>query len=1389
MRNASLRCFSRSLIWGFLTACCWGACLAEDAAILTAARTLHVGGLSSFTLTTFSTETRLPIERSAVVQLIALDGSRKLTIFEGTTGPKGQHHGQFGVPADWSGSQLIQAKVAGLNETLEVAVEVKKTLGLLIETDKPIYKPGQSVLGRVVLLNSELQPVSEDVEVTFHDAKGLRIARYDLTASEFGVAQFSLDLAKELNFGPWRIKAVSGHSESVRDIRVEEYVLPRFELLLNFPRPWALVDEQIRGSVEAAYFFGQSVQGSVLVTAKRWVGTWEEYARVEGELSTGEFDFTLPAVGYVAGTPESGRLGSVMVEVSVEDSSGNVQSASEILTISPAEVVIGLVPASQSLKPGLTNVVLVQTSSPEGMPIDADVLLTAFFFGFEGTLLERWETTLTTSQGLAELAFTSPVGTGYAEFEASTVAREHTAQTQIRVGGAYSPANSFLRLSSNLPAHVKPGRVVNFSVASTSGSTIFYEVFAAGRTVLSDATDSNSFAFTVTPEMIPRARVVAYQVDPNNEVLADSCSFEVSLDLSLTVSSYFDPAQVRPGEAVEVILDAGTGRRTLLGISVVDESVLALGKSRLHLAEVFDELERRFVEPQIEIHEGDAGPAPPVGGFWAPVQTPGTLDILQSAGLDVDASNAIFVPQGGFLENFLDVPVSPPPGGHQPAAPQETRVRHYFPETWIWEPALLTDDWGRAKLTITAPDSITSWRLSVVSTVPDSASDAPGIGFGEADLVAFQEFFVEPSLPYTLVRGETLTARVDVFNYLDEAQEVSLRLADTAGFDILDRSELSTTVPPSSVYPVFFSIRPNTVGEVPFQLTAISESASDAVLRWLNVVPEGIPVEQLENGIIRAGEKALLEVTRYPEMIEDSHRAFLYLSPSPVAQTMSGTSDLLGMPYGCGEQNMIFLAPDIEILKYLREIGELSPEVWAKAEYFVNVGYQRQLTFQTGDGGFSAFGEGDGSLWLTAFVLSTFSGAREIRDLDESVIGRAAEMLIARQLADGSFKTDDFLIHQEMDGGLENLYAMAAYTANALAEYGAETVETPLDNVAGYLISNEYTVWDDPYSLSIAAVALFRSGYDSAAETLLDRLLELATLDGDGLHWEPYPVETTGYAATALMMSWSGGGRPEAQPAIEWLASQRNSLGGYGRSTQDTVVALRAMFLAARQVRRDLDVNLTVWQGDRLLQQFSINETNFDFLQQAALPTDVGTLELRSAGTGNVVYQWVQRYHVPGQMLPPSRDMKLEVGYVTDHVQVDDLVDVRVTLVYTGPKERTGMVILDVGVPTGFEPVRDSLKTVVEETMVEKSEVAGRKVIFYIESLSQNEVLRFEFQIKALYPVRTEGVISSAYEYYDSKVEAYDRFEGVEVGPHPVRPEVNRDSIRRSGLRRHTPGN
>jgi CD109 antigen len=480
-----------------------------------------------------------------------------------------------------------------------------------------------------------------------------------------------------------------------------------------------------------------------------------------------------------------------------------------------------------------------------------------------------------------------------------------------------------------------------------------------------------------------------------------------------------------------------------------------------------------------------------------------------------------------------------------------TRVRQFFPETWLWVPDRLTDSNGGTTFDLEAPDSITTWRLHAVST-----SDS-GLGVAESELVVFQKFFGEIDLPYAVTRGEDFPVRVQIFNYLDTAQtvQVDLDLTESDWFDLLDDSSLTVTVDANSVAGAWFLIGPTEVGRHTVKVTFRSAERADAVERELLVQPEGTTRELVQNGILREGETVALDTVMPEHMVPDSGRILLSVTPSLVAQSMDGVGDLLGMPYGCGEQNMIFLAPDVEILRYLDATDQLIPEIQAEAEHFITVGYQRELTYQREDGSFSAFGDSDeiGSLWLSAFVLGTFSGARDIMTIDATVLTRAAQWIEGHQLGDGSWEPVGFVHHSEMIGGVEGTYALTAFVALALMDLGGASAGM-LGDAVNYLAANLTTVYDDPYALAIAALAFARLDNPSAGAAI-DRLLELAVTDKNGIHWTPFDIETTAYAALAFMEEDM---TTQANDAIKWISLQRNSLGGYG-NTQDTVMALKKL--------------------------------------------------------------------------------------------------------------------------------------------------------------------------------------------------------------------------------------
>lgn len=1325
--------------------------------LLVAPNVLYVNTPATFSITALNIADHSAAQVPVTISL-QTDPLNLLQLFEGNTDDCGKLAAQFDIPDVAPGTYTLEVKVGGVEYPITPNVQILRKPMLLIETDKPIYKPGQTIQGRVIVLTNQLRPSVSEVNVEITDGKGVKIFRKPLTTNSFGVAPFKLDLASELNFGTWKITVECGSASSNIDVRVEKYVLPRFEVKLDTSRDYFLVNEQITGSVNANYFFGKPVDGTVEIRASRYVGVWEIFATYNATLLNGKADFTLPAVGYVSGTSGASGAGSVQLEVTVTDTSNHEGKTIKLIKIVKSTIQNQLIPLTPSITPGRPFDVLVTAKTPDGQPLAARAEITAYYYDQYCSRISQETVQLPNVDGSAVASFNAPAKTAWAWLKSSASRNGVSTETELTICAAYSPTDSFLHLSRDSKAPINVGDIVTIDVFRTHHATIYYDVFANGHTVWSEATIGDQIRFQATHQMVPAARVVAYIINPNNEISADTLPLEVTIKNLGELKVQFNANQVLPGEPVRV--SVSTKKEAMVGLSIVDESVYALNEGRLNMQEVFNELERRFMEPQSETHSYK--------------HTYGAYDIFKETGFQILSSGSLIVPQGKPF--YWPLPPPPPPsagrgGSSPPPAPPEpnpplvevTRIRQFFPETWLWLPDLLTDSDGAAEVDLTAPDSITTWRLHAVSTSDD------GLGIGESSLLVFQEFFGEPDLPYAVTRGEQFPVRIQIFNYLDVPQIVQVELTEADWFDLLEDNTQQVLVNGNSVALASFLIEPTKLGRNILEVTLRSTLRADAVRKELLVEPEGTQRELVTNGMLHAGQTVILDANVPKHCVAGSEKLLLSITPSLVAQSINGIDDLLQMPYGCGEQNMIFFAPDVEILRYLNATGQLTPEVRAKAEHFINVGYQRELTYRRQDGSFSAFGDSDksGSLWLTAFVLGTFSAARDIQTVDETVLAGAAGWIESHQLANGSWEPVGFLHHKEMMGSVNGPFTLTAFVTIALADYGSAKPAT-LSAASTYLVNNLYSIRDNPYALAVAALAFARTGNITAADAAITRLLEMAITDVSGIHWEPCPIETTAYAALAMIEMQ----KPQASSAIKWLSLKQNSHGGFG-STQDTVMALKAIMTAARTQSRDarLTIDVTATDGSALA-QFTVDSNNFDVLQIAELPA-VSKIRLSATGSGETRFQLVRRYNVFLAREIVQKNMTLEVIYDANNVDVDDIVNVTAIVRYIGRAGESGMMIVDVGVPTGFEAVQQSLDAIVSAQIASKVELAGRKVIFYIDGLTGGEQRSLVFQVKARFPVRAVIPDSKAYLYYEPDIRAEAAGKQITVGSLGCKVDFN----------------
>ena len=1271
------------------------------------------------------------------------------------------------IPQLEPGLYLIEVEVQGVPEIRSASVQVEEGFLLFVETDKPIYKPGQTVRIRLMTMDALLKPWPSMATVEVQDAKGIKVFKKEIATDDYGMATLDLPLSTEPNLGVWKLTALAGEQKTQLDVRVEEYVLPKYEVVVDTQKDWVLADEAIQGAVSGEYSFGKPVVGDFEIVAWRYVGQWEEYARASGSID-GEARFTIPQVKYVAGVPAAGGQGNVRLDVTIrERGTGYEEATSRLLTVAAAPVVLKVIPENNVFKPGLDMSYLVVAQEPDGTPVDTNVTVTIEYLDSEFDSVHQGTANVATSGGKALVKFAPPTDAVRLVLHAET----EEAYASLVLQSGHSPSGNFIHLEQVTEDNVEVGDYIGFRVHSTrEARNFYYEVLSRGTVLFTDVSSSPDIELVATQLMAPSSRILVYQILPNNEIAADYLPFSVEgaypHDVQVSFSSNgVRSEEVRPGDALDISLQ--TQGEARVGLVAVDKSVFILAENRLNLQQVFNDLERLYLEPRVELHDVDFYSDITTRGAWETFEDAGAIvltnknvptgesheypwEVMEEAMAIEDADDGAVVRAVATTAPESSVSAAGGKGG----LAEVQRVRQFFPETWIWQDVETGAD-GTAVVQVEAPDSITTWMLRAVGM-----SKEHGLGIGESQLRVFQPFFLTVDLPFSAIRGEELPVKVALFNYLDTQQEMFVEIEEADWFDLLDQTSKSVRIRANDIGGVEFKIRPTGLGRGSVKITARSTEAADAVIKELLVEPEGVAVETVDNQVVSDGHRQRFHSGLPLNAIAGSGRAYAALTGNFLTQSIEGLDQLLRMPFGCGEQNMILFAPNVYVARYLKETQQLKPEIMAKAEHLMTVGYQRELIYRRQDGSFSAFGDSDqqGSLWLTAFVAKTFAEARALMYVDPAVIESATAWMEGHQRSDGSFENVGFLHHQELLGGLQGRDALTAYAAIALLESG----NTSSGARAIRYLEGKLDEIDDPYTMAITAYALALADSDFR-DVAYDRLMSMALVDDNGaLFWggasiesyaaESQPrhgntsaaIETTGYALLALL---SHEDLLSASRAAKWLAGQRNALGGFG-STQDTIVSLQALTAFSTKVRSNVDMTVTLEAGD-WRREVRISPENSDVMQTVELPLGEA-VTVTAEGNGDAVLQLVLRYNVPERRLEVQDVFDINVDYGTGNVEVDDLITVSASVTFNPVvPAKAGMVVLDVAVPTGFAPVRETVATLVEENeSLKRFEVAGRKVILYIEDMTPGQTLSFEFQARASFPVRAKDVVSQVYSYY-----------------------------------------
>jgi hypothetical protein len=443
--------------------------------------------------------------------------------------------------------------------------------------------------------------------------------------------------------------------------------------------------------------------------------------------------------------------------------------------------------------------------------------------------------------------------------------------------------------------------------------------------------------------------------------------------------------------------------------------------------------------------------------------------------------------------------------------------------------------------------------------------------------------------------------------------------------------------------------------------------------------------------------------------------------------------------------------------RWVQQRGQWGQDQQLEWERGLALDYQHLLTFQTSEGGFSAFGDSPTDVYRSALALRCLTKLAESGVADRATIDRLAVWLLRQQSERGTWRLAETPLSWSTLPDPE--LPVTAYVTWSLIDAGYG--DAPEIDLAIEYQRQQVGQSEDPYVWALVANALLSYGAeDEALEIALMRLVEQAERV-DGVAFWPNslqtlsgaadsPEEIYGYqtpsarveiaALAVLALSRSGAYPGRMVEGLAMLTDSRDVRGGWN-APSSTAMALEAISTALsldpdREMRIGSTVTVTV--DGIAAEPVTVDRDEVSMLVFDQLSKGYNDVEIAVQGD-EIGYQIVGSYYLPwGQVVPLSaeeEEVSIEVTYDRTSLEVGESVTATVGVMLN----RTGtasLVALHIGLPPGFSVMRTDLNALVSSGKAAHYELMDQKLLVYLHKLSTEEPVEFSFRMRAKYPVR-----------------------------------------------------
>ena len=1119
----------------------------------------------------------------------------------------------------------------------------KPNTDIYMYTDRPIYRPGQTVYYRGVVreaFNGRYQiPAINNIPINIFDSNGTQVSNFSAQLSPYGTFSGELVLPEGAPPGYYRFE--NNPLNLYFYFQVAEYRKPEIDLSVDFAKAEIELGESTTAKVNARYFF-DAPAGSVNVKWMLYASRdyfylpnyrtgllsgflpFGEPASYEGlyEEGTGQtspegiLSIDLPAI------PESDTGQVVTLEVTAEDESGFPVSARAQLRVHPADFYIGLHPdqwfGTAKSEIGFDVYTVDWSKEPAG-----DKTLMAEFKQV------RWEketdsngypiytpvytpisssNLVTGPDGRARLSFIPPKAGTYVLDVSGQGTRT---QTLIWVGGEGSAAwadlpDQRLQLTADKDSY-KAGDTAKVFIPNPFATNPLALV-TVERGVVSKAEvitiRGNGIEYTLplTDDDAPNVYVSVTVLGQGNDFRHGLVNIPVAPDAQeLNVQVIPNPGEAGPRDNVtfDVIVTDNQDQPVEgeFSLSVVDQAVLALA------------------DPNAQ----DIFPA-----YYS----------NQPLGIETDISLAAY----GGRDSLAPGGIGGGGGGEGGAF----FLREDFPDTAYWNPSLITNSEGRGQVTMTLPDSLTTWQVDVRGLTIDTK-----VGQAETQIVSTKPLLIRPVTPRFLVSGDHVLMAAIVNNNTANTVKAIVNL-QSDGFVLDDpgKATLNLDVPANGRSRVEWwgtaglAESADLVFSVTTSGTPSLQDAARPVWGKLPILQYTSPQAFVTGGVLRDASSQQEVIALPRTFVPTSGGLDLELSPSLAGNLLSALEAMKAPNQSqSAEEILSYLLPNLEVYRALNNEGVSDPELTERITANLNASVSRILSLQNGDGGWSWWGTGGRSdPYISAYVFFGLQKARAAGAVvSDDVLNRGVTYL------QGVRRTID----ANATGAVLDEVAFIQFTLSQVGLADAKITSA---------------LWEQRNRLSPSSrawIAYALNKINPADPRVLDLVSNLETsaiVTSSSVHWETQSENIFTRGSTIYTTSIVVYVLSQIDPAnqilfnaMRYLAAHRgaNGLWNIGNDNAWAILALNEAMVGIGDLRADFAFNAALngnplASGDVAGTQLTPLETHVPLELLSANSSNLLTIN-REDGLGRLYYNAVLNISRPVEdVLPLDKGMRID---------------------------------------------------------------------------------------------------------------------------------------------------